>query len=125
MTHQRSDRTHEIIGCAIEVHREFGPGLLESSYEMAFAKELQLAGLEARRQVPLPLIYKGESLECGYRIDLLIEGAVIVEVKAVDKLLPIHEAQLISYLKLAKIRTGLLINFNVMHLRNGVRRFSV
>jgi GxxExxY protein len=124
-THTSSELTHRIVGCAIEVHRELGPGLLESSYEMALARELELAGIRCAQQVALPLLYKAVQLDCGYRIDLLVEEAVIVEIKAVENLKPIHEAQLITYLKLSGKRTGLLINFNVLQLRDGIRRFVV
>ena len=119
------DWTHEIIGCAIEVHRELGPGLLESAYEMALYHELMLAGRQCNRQVPMPLVYKGERLECGYRADLIVEESVIVEIKAVERLLSIHEAQLISYLRLSGMHTGLLINFNVLQLRDGLKRLVV
>ena len=119
----QSDWTKRIIGCAIKVHQELGPGLLESSYEMALARELELAEISYQRQIALPLHYKGENLDCGYRIDLLVEDDVVVEIKAVESLKPIHEAQLITYLKLAGKKTGLLINFNVILLRNGIRRF--
>jgi GxxExxY protein len=118
-----AELTGKIIGCGIEVHRELGPGLLESAYEAALSKELSLAGLHYERQLLLPLSYKGVQLDCGFRIDLMIEKSVIVEVKAVESLLPIHEAQLLTYLRLADQRIGLLINFNVMQLREGIRRF--
>ena len=119
------DWTSKIIGCSIAVHKELGPGLLESSYEMALSHELGLAGVRCFRQVALPLCYKGEELDCGYRIDLLVEDSVIVEIKAVESIKPIHEAQLITYLKLAGKKTGLLINFNVVQLRDGIRRIVV
>ena len=118
-----NDLTHEIIGCAIEVHRELGPGLLESTYEAALARELQLHCIPFQQQVPMPLCYKGEDLDCGYRVDLLVGSEVIVEIKSAASLLPIHEAQLMTYLNLAGKRTGLLINFNVLQLRDGIRRF--
>ena len=118
-----ADLTHAIIGCAIEVHKELGPGLLESTYEAALARELTLLGVPIQKQLPMPLRYKGEELDCGYRIDLLVGSDVIVEIKSVISLLPIHEAQLMTYLKLAGKRTGLLINFNVQQLRDGIRRF--
>ena len=118
-----ADLTHTIIGCAIEVHKELGPGLLESTYEAALARELTLLGVPIQKQLPMPLRYKGEELDCGYRIDLLVGSDVIVEIKSVISLLPIHEAQLMTYLKLAGKRTGLLINFNVQQLRDGIRRF--
>ena len=118
-----ADLTHTIICCAIEVHKELGPGLLESTYEAALARELTLLGVPIQKQLPMPLRYKGEELDCGYRIDLLVWSEVIVEIKSVIALLPIHEAQLMTYLKLAGKRTGLLINFNVQQLRDGIRRF--
>jgi GxxExxY protein len=121
----RPEPTHKIIGCALAVHQELGPGLLESSYEMALMRELELAGMACRRQVELPLNYKGEYLNCGYRIDLLVEESVIVEIKAVECLKSIHEAQIISYMKLSGKRVGLLINFHVTLLRHGIRRFVV
>ena len=118
-----AELTGKIIGCGIEVRRELGPGLLESAYEVALSKELSLAGLYYERQLLLPLNYKGVQLDCGFRIDLMIEKSVIVEIKAVESPLPIHEAQLLTYLRLADQRIGLLINFNVMQLREGIRRF--
>jgi len=114
--------TERVIGAAIEVHRAIGPGLLESAYEACLAFELVERGLEIERQKPLPVVYKGVSLECGYRLDLLVEGMVIVEIKAVDRLMPIHQAQLLSYLKLSGYRVGLLINFNTKVLKDGIRR---
>ena len=114
--------TGEIIGAAIEVHRELGPGLLESSYEMCLARELELCGISFEFEKPLPLEYKGVRLDCGYRLDLLVAGAVIVEVKSVENLAPIHDAQLLTYLKLTGVKVGLLINFNVAFLRHGIRR---
>jgi GxxExxY protein len=114
--------TERIIGCAIEVHRELGPGLLESSYEACMFHELRCTGLTVSRQVELPIRYKEVALVCGYRIDLLVENAVIVELKAVDKLQPIHDAQLISYLRLSGKHVGLLMNFNERYLRNGIKR---
>ncbi len=104
--------TKQIIGAAIEVHRQLGPGLLESAYEHCLAHELGLRGLRFRRQVKLPIEYKGTKLDCGYCVDLLVEDAVIVELKAVEKLLPVFEAQLLTYMKLMKKRFGLLITFN-------------
>lgn len=115
--------TGTIIGAAIRVHRELGPGLLESAYEACLAYELAQAGLAVERQVALPLVYKEVKLDCGYRLDMLVEKSVIVEVKAVDGVLPIHEAQVISYLKLSGCRVGLLVNFNVKVLKDGIRRF--
>jgi GxxExxY protein len=121
---ERLNRTTEaIIGGAIEVHRALGPGLLESAYEACLAFELKKRGLRIEQQKPLPLVYEQVKLECGYRIDLLVEGAVVIEVKSVDALAPIHEAQVLSYLKLSGCKVGLLINFNVPVLKNGMRRF--
>ena len=114
--------SERIIGCAIKVHKALGPGLLESTYEVCLIHELQKAGLKVQSQVALPIIYDGIKLDAGYRIDLLVEDAVIIELKAIDSLLPIHEAQVISYLKLSGKKLGLLINFNVKLLVNGVKR---
>lgn len=114
--------TSEIIGAAIEVHRNLGPGLLESSYEICLARELELRGISFEFEKPLPLEYKGVRLDCGYRLDLLVSDAVIVEVKSVTALAPIHEAQLITYLKLTGVKVGLLMNFNVVVLKDGLRR---
>ncbi len=114
--------TESIIGAAIEVHRHLGPGLLESAYEVCLAFELKELGLRIERQVELPLCYKDMHLDCGYRLDLLVNSGVIVEVKAVNAISPIHHAQLTSYLKLSGYRVGLLINFNVMLLKNGIKR---
>jgi len=114
--------TETIIGAAMEVHKELGPGLLESSYEAAFAQELLLRGIHFERQKDMPVNYKGILLEVGYRLDVLIEDSVIVELKAVEKVQPIHEAQLITYLKHSKKRVGLLINFNVPLLKDGIIR---
>lgn len=111
-----------IIGAAIEVHRILGPGLLESAYETCLAFELKNRGLKVERQVELPLCYKGMNLDCGYRLDLLVNDVVIVEVKAVNAIAPIHQAQLTSYLKLSGCKVGLLINFNVMMLKDGITR---
>jgi GxxExxY protein len=115
--------TQAIIGAAIEVHRTLGPGLLESAYEACLAFELTRRGMAVEVQKPLPLIYHDVKLECGYRSDLLVAGSVIVEVKSVEALAPIHEAQIISYLKLSGCKVGLLINFNVCVLKDGIRRF--
>jgi GxxExxY protein len=114
--------TEAIIGAAIEVHRELGPGLLESTYEACLAFELTHRGLDVLRQLHLPLRYKEIQLDAGYKIDLLVERSVIVELKAVDKLDPIHEAQLLSYLRLSGYHVGLLINFNVRILKDGIKR---
>jgi len=117
--------TEAIIGAAIEAHRELGPGLLESAYEECLCYELALRGLSFQRQVELPVIYKGNRLDCGYRLDIIVEGSVILELKAVEKLLPIHEAQVLTYLKLSDMSVGLLLNFNVPLLKDGVKRFSL
>ncbi len=114
--------TEKIIGFAIEVHRQLGPGLLESTYEECLCYELGQNGLAFRRQVPLPVMYKTIRLDCGYRIDLLVEERVILELKTVERLIPVHEAQLLTYLKLSGMRTGLLLNFNSATLKDGIRR---
>jgi GxxExxY protein len=114
--------TEVVIGCAIEVHRSLGPGLLESAYEICLCRELSLQDLLFECQKPLPLSYKGVNLDCGYRADLIVDGRVLVEVKSVDDLAPIHDAQLLSYLKLSGLKVGLLINFNVRVLTHGIRR---
>jgi GxxExxY protein len=111
-----------VLDCAMRVHTALGPGLLESAYEVCLAHELSRRGAKVSRQASLPVVYDGIQLEAGYRIDLMVEDALIVEVKAVDKLMPIHTAQLLSYLKLAKVRFGLLLNFNVVHLKDGIKR---
>ena len=112
-----------IIGSAIQVHKALGPGLLESAYEFCLAFELGKRRLRVEQQKPLPLIYEQVKLDCGYRIDLLVEGSVVVEVKSVDALAPIHEAPVITYLKLSGCKLGLLINFNVQLLKDGIHRF--
>ncbi len=114
--------TGDIIGCAISVHKKLGPGLLESTYETCLEYELKKAGLETQSQVSLPIFYDRIRLDAGYKLDLLVENRVIVELKSVDRLLPIHEAQLLTYLKLSKKQVGLLLNFNVTILKNGVKR---
>ena len=119
---QRDPLTEAIIGAAIEVHRHLGPGLLESAYEECLARELELRGLAVERQVPLPLDYKGLRLDCGYRMDMVVEAQVVVELKTADALLPVHQAQLLTYLRLSSIHTGLLVNFNVPVLKDGVKR---
>jgi GxxExxY protein len=118
----KDPRTSSIIGAAIEVHRNLGPGLLESAYEECLCHELHLRGLDFKRQVALPLLYKGLKLDCGYKLDLIVQDQIILELKAVDKLLPIHEAQLLTYLRLTGKRVGLLINFNVPLLTQGIIR---
>lgn len=114
--------THEIIGAAMEVHRVLGPGLLESAYEECLCHELDLRGLPYERQKPLPVAYKDVHLDAGYRLDVLVDNLLVLELKAVEALLPIHEAQLLTYLKLGGWQVGLLINFNVPVLRDGIRR---
>jgi len=123
MTEAPNELTEAIIGAAIEVHRVLGPGLLESVYEACLVYELEERGLKVERQRVQPVIYKGMRFDCGYRIDLLVEDQVIVELKAVEHVNPIHEAQLLSYLKLSGRAVGLLINFNVKLLKDGLRRF--
>jgi GxxExxY protein len=118
----RDPITDRIIGFAIEVHRLLGPGLLESAYEACLCSELQGHGLEYLRQVPVPVNYKGVHLDCGYRMDIVVAQAVVVEIKSIEKLLPLHDAQLLTYLKLSGIRTGLLLNFNVPLLKQGIKR---
>ncbi len=115
--------SNRVIGCAIEVHRHLGPGLLESTYEQCLAHELSLKAIKFKLQHPLPVIYKDTHLDCGYRIDLLVENDLILELKSVEALKGIHEAQLLTYMKLACVRKGLLINFNVKKLKDGIRRF--
>jgi GxxExxY protein len=115
--------SNKVLGCAIEVHRELGPGLLESTYEQCLAYELNRSKIPFQLQVGLPVEYKQTRLDCGYRIDLLVEGRLIVEVKSVEQLLKIHEAQILTYMRLSKVKVGLLINFNVPVLKKGIKRF--
>jgi len=115
--------SRSVIGCAIEVHRTLGPGLLESTYRQCLAYELSYALIPFQMEVPLPVRYKDVLLDCGYRIDLLVAGDLIVEIKSVETLLPIHQAQILTYMRLAKIPIGLLINFNVTKLQGGIKRF--
>ena len=119
---ERDPLTARLIGAAIEVHKQLGPGLLESAYEECLAWELEQAQVRVRRQVALPVAYKGRPLSVSYRIDLLVEEALVVEVKTVEALLPVHEAQLLTYLRLGGFRKGLLLNFNAAYLRNGIVR---
>ncbi|MGC3989492.1 MAG: GxxExxY protein [Chthoniobacteraceae bacterium] len=114
--------SNRVLGCALEVHKALGPGLLESTYEQCLAHELSLNGISFELQKPMPVAYRGLALDCGYRIDLFIDGRLIVELKSVESLLPIHEAQILTYMKLANSPTGLLINFNVRLLKNGIKR---
>lgn len=114
--------SREIIGAALDVHTALGPGLLESAYEECLARELALRDIAFERQVPLPISYKGTAVDAGYRLDFLVSGLVVVELKAVDGLLPIHKAQLLTYLKLSRKKLGMLINFNTERLRDGIKR---
>jgi GxxExxY protein len=115
--------TQQIIGAAIEVHRQLGPGLLESAYEECLCHELTIRKLNFERQKPIPLVYKETKLDCGYRLDVLVEGKIVVELKSTDGLGPIHEAIVLTYLKLSGHKLGLLINFNVSLLKDGIKRF--
>jgi GxxExxY protein len=117
-----NELTEIVIGCAIEVHRSLGPGLLESTYEMSLCRELSLRNILFERQKPIPVIYKGVKLDCGYRADLIIDGRILVEIKSIEQTAAIHDAQLLGYLKLSGMKVGLLINFNVRMLTHGVRR---
>ena len=114
--------TGEVIGAAIEVHKALGPGLLESAYEECLCRELFLRKMSLKRQEPLPIEYKGVKLDCGYRLDIVVADQLIVELKACESLQPVHEAQLLTYLKLTGIKVGLLINFNVPVLKDGIKR---
>lgn len=116
--------TRKIVGAAIAVHDALGPGLLESAYERCLCRELSLRGIEHRRQVELPVVYKGERLDVGYRLDILVEELVVVELKTVDAILPVHEAQVLTYLKLSGLKTALILNFNVPLMVDGVKRYS-
>jgi GxxExxY protein len=117
-----NELTEKVIGACIEVHRNTGPGLVESAYEQCLCRELSLRGIPFQMQFPLPVNYKGTLLDCGYRVDLLIDGQVLIELKSVEKILPIHEAQLMTYLRLGGWKVGLLINFNVNVLKDGIVR---
>lgn len=122
MALMHEELTEKIVGAAIEVHRALGPGLLESAYEACLCRELEMRGVRFSRQFAVPVEYKGEKLDCGYRIDVLVEESVVVELKCVEKIDPIHTAQLLTYLKLAHKRVGLLLNFHVPTLRDGITR---
>jgi GxxExxY protein len=115
--------TRKIIGFAIEVHRHLGPGLLESTYEQCLCFELEQAGIGHQKEVRLPVVYKSVQLDCSLRLDIVVENRVIIELKAIERLMPIHEAQMLTYLKLSKINIGLLMNFNSVTLKEGLRRF--
>ncbi len=118
-----NELSHEIIRAALKVHTALGPGLLESAYQTCLAYELRQMGFRVETEVPLPVVYKGVQLDCGYRLDLVVEDLVVVELKSIDAIAPVHKAQMISYLKLSGKSLGLLINFNVTHLREGIKRF--
>jgi GxxExxY protein len=118
-----NDLTHQIIGAAIEVHRLLGPGLLESAYEECLCRELTLRNLKINRQLPVPVSYKDVKLECGYRLDLVVEDKVVVELKCIEAFAPVHEAIMLTYLRLSGYPVGLLINFNVTILKDGIKRF--
>ena len=117
-----NQRSSIVIGCAIKVHSALGPGLLESAYQECLFYELRRAGLAVEKQKPLPLVYESVKLECGYRVDLLVEGKLILEIKSVEALTDIHLAQLLTYLKLSNCKLGLLMNFNVVQLKQGIKR---
>ena len=117
--------SYDIVGAAIEVHRRLGPGLLESAYEACLCRELSFRGIEFERQVRLPLAYRGLVVDCGYRLDLVVGGVLVLEVKSVAKVLPIHKAQVLTYLKLLNLSLGLIINFNVEMLRLGIYRIVI
>lgn len=114
--------SEQVIGAAIEVHKHLGPGLLESAYEHCLCHELQRRGLKHQRQVVLPVVYKGERIDCGYRMDIVVESTLLIEVKSVESVLPVHEAQLLTYLQLSHLPVGLLLNFNVILMRDGLVR---
>ena len=115
--------SERVIGSAMDVHRQLGPGLLEAVYEECLCFELKQAGIGYRRQVPLPVFYKGVQLECGYRMDIVVAHHLVVEIKAVERFLPIHEAQILTYLRLSGLPIALLLNFNSVKLKDGLRRF--
>jgi GxxExxY protein len=123
--HEIDRLTQRIIGFAIEVHRQLGPGLLESAYEECLCFEFKRDGLAFRRQMAVPVVYKSVRLDCGYRLDIVFQDQVILELKTVERLMPIHEAQMLTYMKLSGIRTGLLINFNSAVLKDGLRRIML
>ena len=122
MIKEEDKLSNEVLGAAIEVHSHLGPGLLESAYEECLCRELYIRGLTFERQKPLAVSYKGVKLDCGYRLDIVVGGLVILELKAVDKIEPIHEAQLLTYLRLTALKLGILINFNVPLLKDGIKR---
>lgn len=118
-----SELSNRVIGCAIEVHKALGPGLLESAYQQCLCHELRLNEINFQLEKPLPINYKGCRLDCGYRIDILVEDEIIIELKSVEQLNKVHDAQILSYMKLANIKQGFLINFNVTLLKNGLKSF--
>ena len=118
------DLSFQVIGCAIEVHKNLGPGLLESSYEKCLAYELSNLNIPYKQQLALPIRYKSVEIDCAYRIDLLVADEIIIELKSVSQLTAIHEAQILTYMKLANVKTGLLVNFNTVFLKNGIKRFK-
>lgn len=118
-----SKLSNRVIGCAIEVHKALGPGLLESAYQQCFCHEIKLNNINFEKEKPLPVNYKGSLLDCGYRIDLFVEDEIVIELKSVELLKPIHQAQLLSYMKLANAKQGFLINFNVRILKDGLKSF--
>lgn len=122
---ERDPLTNNVIGCAIEVHKNLGPGLLESTYQHCLCRELELHGFAFQAECPLPVVYKGISLECGYRVDVLVENKLILELKAVREIADIHKAQILTYMKLSGISTGLLLNFNVSLMKDGIVRFRL
>jgi GxxExxY protein len=124
-SYERDALTDQIIGFAIEVHRHLGPGLLESAYEECVCYELAENRIGFKRQVPLPVIYKSVRLDCGYRIDIVVENRLILELKSTERLLPIHEAQVLTYMRLSGVSTGLLLNFNTPVLKDGIRRLML
>ncbi|MEN6625981.1 MAG: GxxExxY protein [Candidatus Sumerlaeia bacterium] len=117
--------SESIIGAAIEVHRALGPGLLESVYEECLCHELKLRGIPFERQIPLPVRYKGATMDCGYRLDVLVDGKIVVELKTVDQVLPIHKAQILTYMRLTSCSVGLILNFNVPVLKDGITRMAL
>ena len=125
MATEQDPASNKLIGLAIEVHRHLGPGLLESAYEDCLAYEMKQSEMAFQRQVPLPVVYKGMKLDCAYRLDFVVEGYLIIEIKSVERLSPIHEAQLLTYLKLSGLKLGLLLNFNVPLLRDGIKRMVI
>lgn len=112
----------QVIGAAIEVHKNIGPGLLESAYEKCLCRELEIQNIQYKSQVPVPIVYKGENLDCGYRLDLLVEDFLVIELKACERIEPIHKAQLLTYLRLMNKQLGLILNFNVPIMRDGLQR---